>query len=178
MKNRKFLVPTLAAAGFLPSISTESAVAAAVPSHPLHADSEFTQRLELEHKYTLAGHRSHSSHSSHRSHRSSSSGGYTTTRPAAPVRPRSNSTNPRTVLPSLPNTRPVAPLPGNSEKFKQIAMRVQLGLISYGYYNGAVDGVIGKQSKAALSRFQSDYGLKVTGTITPEVLNALGITAQ
>lgn len=57
-------------------------------------------------------------------------------------------------------------------------MRVQLGLIAYGYYNGKVDGIIGKQSKAALSRFQSDYSLKVTGTITPEVLSALGISAQ
>jgi len=172
MKKRKFLVPTLAAAGFLPASSVEAAVSAGLPSNPFNADSDFNQRLELEHKYTLAGHRSH------RSHRSSSTGGYTTTRPAAPVQPRSNSTSPRSVLPSLPNAQAAAPLPGNSEKFKQIAMRVQLGLISYGYYNGAVDGVIGKQSKAALSRFQSDYSLKVTGTITPEVLNALGIAAQ
>ncbi len=178
MKKRRYLIPTLAAAGLLPTNSADAAIAASLPSNPFDTDSDFNQRLELEHKYTLAGHRSHSSHSSHRSHRSSSSGGYTTTRPAAPVQPRSNSTSPRTVLPSLPNARAVAPLPGNSEKFKQIAMRVQLALISYGYYNGAVDGVIGKQSKAALSRFQSDYGLKVTGTITPEVLNALGIAAQ
>ncbi|KAE9625947.1 His-Xaa-Ser repeat protein HxsA [Parasedimentitalea maritima] len=178
MKKRKFLVSTLAAAGFLPASSVEAAISAGLPSNPFNADSDFNQRLELEQKYTLAGHRSHSSHSSHRSHRSSSTGGYTTTRPAVPVQPRSNSTSPRSVLPSLPNAQAVAPLPGNSEKFKQIAMRVQLGLISYGYYNGAVDGVIGKQSKAALSRFQSDYGLKVTGTVTPEVLNALGIAAQ
>lgn len=178
MKKRKFLVPTLAAAGFLPTSSADAAIVPNLRVNPLEPDSDFSQRLELEHKYTLAGHRSHSSHSSHRSHRSSSSGGYTTTRPAARVQPRSNSTSPRSVLPSLPNTRAAVPLPGNSEKFKQIAMRVQLALISYGYYNGAVDGVIGKQSKAALSRFQSDYSLKVTGTITPEVLNALGISAQ
>lgn len=57
-------------------------------------------------------------------------------------------------------------------------MRVQLALTAYGYYNGPIDGIIGKQSKVALSSFQSDYGLKATGTITPEVLNAFGITAQ
>ena len=69
-------------------------------------------------------------------------------------------------------------LPGNSEKFLAIARRVQLALTSYGYYDGAIDGVIGKKSRTALSKFQADYGLKVTGTITPEVLDAFGIQAQ
>lgn len=160
MKKRRYLIPTLAAAGFLPTNSADAAVAASLSSKPLDTESDFNQRLELEHKYTLAGHRSHSSHSSHRSHRSSSSGGYTTTRPAAPVQPRSNSTSPRTVLPSLPNAQAVVPLPGNSEKFKQIAMRVQLALISYGYYNGAVDGIMGKQSKAAFPDFKATMGSK------------------
>ncbi|GAB2206280.1 hypothetical protein ROS1_30960 [Roseibium sp. ROS1] len=50
--------------------------------------------------------------------------------------------------------------------------------MAYGYYNGAIDGIIGSESKAALSKFQSDYGLRVTGTITPEVLNAFGIVAN
>jgi His-Xaa-Ser repeat protein HxsA len=57
-------------------------------------------------------------------------------------------------------------------------MLVQTALLSYGYYNGAIDGVIGAGSKSALSRFQADYGLSVTGTITPEVLDAFGIAAN
>ncbi|GAA6147745.1 hypothetical protein NBRC116586_08070 [Pseudooceanicola nitratireducens] len=69
-------------------------------------------------------------------------------------------------------------MPGNSEKFLEIARKVQLALTSYGYYDGAIDGVIGKKSRTALSKFQADYGLKVTGTITPEVLDAFGIQAQ
>lgn len=178
MKKRRYLIPTLAAAGFLPTKSLDAAANVGLQPTPQKVGSDFAQRLELEHKYTLAAHRSHSSHSSHRSHRSSSTGSYSTTRPSTPVQPRSNSTSPRTVLPSLPNAQPAAPLPGNSEKFKQIAMRVQLALISYGYYNGAVDGIIGSQSKAAISKFQNDFNLKVTGTITPEVLNAFGISAQ
>lgn len=178
MKKRKYLISSLMAAGFLP-IDSANASAVASPQPSLgSSDNEFAQRLQLEHKYTLAGHRSHASHSSHASHRSSSSGGFTPSKPVAPVQPRSNSTSPRTVLPSLPNAQKAVPLPGNSEQFKLIAMRVQLALISYGYYNGPLDGIIGKQSSAALSRFQSDYSLSITGTITPEVLNAFGITAQ
>jgi peptidoglycan hydrolase-like protein with peptidoglycan-binding domain len=50
--------------------------------------------------------------------------------------------------------------------------------MAYGYYNGAIDGVIGAGSKSALSRFQADYNLKVTGTITPQVLDAFGIPAK
>lgn len=178
MKKRKYLISSLMAAGFLPIDSANSSAVA--PNQPSldNSGDEFAQRLKLEHKYTLAGHRSHASHSSHASHRSSSSGGFTPSKPVAPVQPRSNSTSPRTVLPSLPNVQKAVPLPGNSEQFKLIVMRVQLALISYGYYNGALDGVIGKQSSAALSRFQSDYGLQITGTVTPEVLDAFGITAQ
>lgn len=57
-------------------------------------------------------------------------------------------------------------------------MEVQLALTALGYYNGTIGGVIGAGSKAALSRFQADYSLKVTGTITPEVLDALNISAN
>jgi peptidoglycan hydrolase-like protein with peptidoglycan-binding domain len=48
----------------------------------------------------------------------------------------------------------------------------------YGYYTGAIDGKIGPESKVALAKMQEAYGLKVTGTITPEILNALGISAN
>jgi peptidoglycan hydrolase-like protein with peptidoglycan-binding domain len=53
--------------------------------------------------------------------------------------------------------------------------QVQRGLISYGYYDGTDDGIVGPKTKAALEKFQGDWGLKVTGTITPEVLKALDI---
>lgn len=178
MKKRKYLISSLMTAGFLP-VNSADASSVVVPQPNLeNLNNEFTERLKLEHKYTLAGHRSHASHSSHASHRSSSSGGFTSSKPVAPVQPRSNSTSPRTVLPSLPNAQKAVPLPGNSDKFKLIVMRVQLALISYGYYNGQLDGIIGKQSSAALSRFQSDHGLSITGTVTPEVLDAFGITVQ
>ncbi|TFF19865.1 hypothetical protein E3C22_19565 [Jiella endophytica] len=80
----------------------------------------------------------------------------------------------------LPSSSSVAPkvLPGNSEKFKKIVMQVQTALYTYGYYTSSIDGVVGPNTRVALSKMQSDYGLKVTGTVTPEVLDALGVQAQ
>jgi His-Xaa-Ser repeat protein HxsA len=69
-------------------------------------------------------------------------------------------------------------LPGNSEKFRRIVMEVQTALQIFGYYTGEIDGLVGAETRVALSKMQADYNLKVTGTITPEVLDAFRITAQ
>lgn len=55
---------------------------------------------------------------------------------------------------------------------------MQLGLYSWGYYTGEIDGIVGPATRLALSTMQSDWGLNVTGTITPEVLDALKIVAE
>lgn len=169
---KKFAIPTLLAAGF-----ATTGDARIHPITGLEPDSKNTifGNLGLTHTYTLAGHRSHSSHGSHASHRSSSTGGYTA--PKKSTSRNKRSTTPASILPST-QSRAAKSLGGNTEKFKEIARKVQLALTSYGYYNGAIDGVVGKGSKAALSRFQSDYSLKVTGTITPQVLDAFGISAR
>jgi His-Xaa-Ser repeat protein HxsA len=73
---------------------------------------------------------------------------------------------------------PLVTLPGNTNKFKEIVKQVQLALVSYGYYQGTVDGIVSKDMRASLSRMQFDYDLKVTGTITPQVLDTLHIVAQ
>lgn len=176
--SRKFLIPSLLAAGLIPHQS----VAAASPGYKNADDAEpsMFDVFRQTHKYTLAGHSSHASHGSHSSHRSSSGGGYTAPRTPTPT-PQTNrnitSTPPSSVLPSPQAVAPSV-LPGNSVAFQRIAMLVQTALQAYGYYNGAIDGIIGNGSRSALSRFQSDYGLRVTGTITPEVLNAFGISAN
>jgi sulfoxide reductase heme-binding subunit YedZ len=59
--------------------------------------------------------------------------------------------------------------------FDPLTVQVQAALHAYGYYYGPVDGIIGPDSRLALQRFQANYGLPVTGTITPEVLGKLGI---
>ncbi|WP_426232005.1 peptidoglycan-binding protein [Pararhizobium sp. DWP3-4] len=79
--------------------------------------------------------------------------------------------------PAVPLKQERKVLPGNSDKFRQIVIQVQKALSLFGYYDGVIDGKIGPQSKVALAKLQEDYGLKVTGTITPEVLNSLNIRA-
>jgi peptidoglycan hydrolase-like protein with peptidoglycan-binding domain len=53
---------------------------------------------------------------------------------------------------------------------------VQSGLAKLGYYRGAIDGVEGDETQAALARYQEDHGLSVTGTLTAATLQSLGVT--
>jgi hypothetical protein len=53
---------------------------------------------------------------------------------------------------------------------------VQSQLARQGYYRGLVDGVYGPQTRAALTRYQSNHGLQVTGSLTPDTLQALGLS--
>ena len=119
-------------------------------------------------------------HRSHQSHRSSSSPAVPYTPPDSPPREPSRnyqSTPPSSVLPQSPSTAPKT-LPGNSPKFAEIVKQIQASLFLKGYYTGAIDGVVGPQTRAAISKFQKDSSLPITGTITTEVLNALGIAAK
>ncbi|MBW8639997.1 His-Xaa-Ser repeat protein HxsA [Hoeflea sp. WL0058] len=174
MRKRVFAIPSLLAAGFV-SPGAQAAIPDGAKSKQFD-DPIIDQRLRLNHKYHLAAHRSHSSHRSHGSHRSSSGGGYSVPRTTTPV-PQSDSTPPSSILPSTPKAAPKT-LPGNTPKFRQIVMQVQLALQAFGYYNGTIDGIIGRESKAALASFQRDHGLKVTGTVTAEVLDVFGIKAE
>lgn len=157
--------------------------------------------FRLDHVYDLARHRSHSSHRSHRSHsshRSSSGGGYALPRATPPATYDQNPvySSPGSAQPAPLLGRPLtgsgesqgtayAPsqpsatvLPGNTNKFQEIVRQVQTALYTYGYYGGAIDGLVGPKTRDAISKMQADYSLKVTGTITPEVLNALGVAAR
>jgi hypothetical protein len=53
---------------------------------------------------------------------------------------------------------------------------VQSRLATQGYYRGAIDGVYGPQTRRALTRYQSKRGLQVTGGLTPDTLQALGVS--
>lgn len=170
----KFAI-TLAAAGYLPH-EVPTAAASAFIDVPDDKSSSLFRILRGEHNFTLAGHRSHSSHSSHSSHRSSTGGGYSGGGTSRPSVPSGNSTPPAGVMPRTPQAPKT--LPGNSAAFLEIVKRVQTALYAYGYYTGAIDGVVGTGTKTALSKFQKDWGLSVTGTITPEVLDALNIVAK
>lgn len=52
---------------------------------------------------------------------------------------------------------------------------VQLVLADLGYYRGAIDGIVGGETQAAILAFQRDRGLVVDGVIGSETLVALGL---
>jgi len=191
MRKRLFAIPSLLLAGMLPArVEALPPIEGLEPSVGKDGKSLF-DIFKRDHIFQLAGHRSlssHRSHSSHQSHRSSTGGGYSFSSPA----PRYHSPSPRylTPPPSVPLSPPPAPapevvqqpqalvtLPGNSNKFKLIVIQVQNALALFGY-PVPVDGAVGTETREALRRFQGDWSLKQTGTVTPEVLDALGISAR
>lgn len=175
MKSRAFLIPSLVMAGFgAPVAAQESGSGAtAVSESEERGKSAATALFRADRPIQLAQHRSHSSHSSHSSHRSSSgSGGYYPPAPVyspPPPPPPTPRSRPNTLLDRPPIER------GTEDGFEAVVKRVQSGLKAYGYYTGGIDGQVGPETRTALLRLQSDFGLKQTGTITPEVLKALSI---
>ncbi len=56
-----------------------------------------------------------------------------------------------------------------------IVSSVQSQLAKLGYYRGAIDGVLGDQTEAAIARYQEDNDLSVTGVVTAATLQSLGL---
>jgi Putative peptidoglycan binding domain len=50
---------------------------------------------------------------------------------------------------------------------------VQSELAKLGYYQGAIDGILGDETEAAIAGYQEDHDLSVTGTLTAATLQAL-----
>jgi Putative peptidoglycan binding domain len=57
----------------------------------------------------------------------------------------------------------------------QVIINVQHVLKELGYYAGDVTGSLGPASRQALSAYQRDYGLEVTGAIDEPTVQALGL---
>jgi putative peptidoglycan binding protein len=51
----------------------------------------------------------------------------------------------------------------------------QAQLSRQGYYQGKIDGVYGAATRRAVMRYQSDHGLRVTGSLSADTLQALGL---
>lgn len=66
----------------------------------------------------------------------------------------------------------------NQDTGNSLPAAVQRQLSKRGYYKGTVDGQFGPASRDALSRFQKSQGLKTTGRIDENTLDALGFTDQ
>jgi hypothetical protein len=57
----------------------------------------------------------------------------------------------------------------------QVIANVQAALQEQGYYNDAVDGLLGPATRSALSNFQRDHELPITAAIDGPTLQALGL---
>jgi His-Xaa-Ser repeat protein HxsA len=185
MKKARFLISSLALTGLG---ATDPAQAMFTTSMSSGNDDPNRAKLfkifRQDHAFSLAGHSSHSSHASHASHASSAGGGgYYSPTPVYVPTPAPTPTPPPAPLYVTPAPSPKEraappPLSGRTERFTSIVRRVQLGLLAYGYYEGTIDGVVNPTMKIALRRFQGDFKLPVTGTVTPEVLDALRISTE
>jgi peptidoglycan hydrolase-like protein with peptidoglycan-binding domain len=65
---------------------------------------------------------------------------------------------------------------GRAMSTSATARNVQRRLNELGYRAGAEDGVMGRESRAALTRFQQDKRLAATGRVDASTLAALGLT--
>lgn len=165
---------------------------------------KFDHAVTLANHSSHSSHSSHASHSSgysggghysHTSHRSSTGGydGYTPEPVYVPVPSPAPSPSPSPTSPPLPTrVQPLIPqadraappptalpsLSGRSARFAAIVRRVQIALLARNLYRGAIDGIVGPHVRNALRKFQKSKGLNVTGTITPETLDALMVNSD
>ena len=52
---------------------------------------------------------------------------------------------------------------------------VQTELTQLGYYNGPIDGIFGPTTRDAVAKYQMDKQLEVTGSLSPDTLQSLGV---
>jgi hypothetical protein len=65
--------------------------------------------------------------------------------------------------------------PSDQDANNATVSAVQSKLAKLGYYRGAIDGVVGDETQAALARYQEAHDLSVTGTLTAATLQSLGL---
>jgi putative peptidoglycan binding protein len=65
-----------------------------------------------------------------------------------------------------------------AESGNGVVSAVQSQLAKLGYYRGAVDGVAGDETEAAIASYQEDNDLSVTGTVTAATLQSLGLAKR
>lgn len=79
--------------------------------------------------------------------------------------------------PGVSYYRSVEAIPGRYVSSPRISLEVEVQrrLARLGYYRGPIDGDIGPMSRRAIAYFQRDEGLRPTGSLTRETLEALGV---
>lgn len=123
----------------------------------------------------------HRSHSSHASHRSSGGGGVAVPRSVPKAAPAPKYTPPPIYTPAptqpapQPTVRPAIPKPSTGD-ISGMVVRVQAALMRLGYFNGDIDGLLGPETRASITKYQKDKSLKTTGRMDIDTLTALGIS--
>ena len=64
---------------------------------------------------------------------------------------------------------------GYSENSNSTISAAQQRLAREGYYRGEIDGIFGPSTRRAIIRYQSDHRLRVTGDLTTDTLQDLGL---
>lgn len=62
-----------------------------------------------------------------------------------------------------------------SVRADDLILSAQKALQEMGYYQGRLDGIAGSQTAAAIRRYQIAKKLTVTGELTPQTLDSLGL---
>ncbi len=84
---------------------------------------------------------------------------------------RTNSNNNPIAAPTIANIDEVYAATANTRE-------VQTRLKKWGYYTGAVDGINGPQTKAAVKKFQKRYGLTQDGIVGPLTAAKMGLSVS
>jgi hypothetical protein len=63
----------------------------------------------------------------------------------------------------------------NDEPAVSVVASAQEKLAQQGYYHGEIDGILGPQTRRAIARYQTDQGLRVTGVLTRDTVQTLGL---
>ena len=65
---------------------------------------------------------------------------------------------------------------GNGDEYVDSTVAAaQQRLAREGYYRGQIDGILGAGTRAAIAQYQSNHGLHVTGGLSSDTLQALGL---
>lgn len=95
--------------------------------------------------------------------------GSTATEPARPAPAQSNSQSQPTEA-SQPASQPLLRLGAEGEAVSRLQRQLQ----TLGFYQGAIDGIFGARTEAAVKAAQSSYDLIADGVVGPATWNALG----